>query len=229
MKIPEKDLPLFPLQTVLFPQGRLPLQIFEPRYIQMIDKCIRDDSAFGVILIKEGTEVGGPAVPHRVGTIARIADVARLADGRMNIVVTGITRFKLVKYSTDRAYMTGEIEVWRDENVDIAKAEPFANQVARSFQNYVNAIQNIAATEEQEQEPAAKKEFSPPKDPTLLSYLIAMNLQVSNSDKQSLLEARTTIARLRREILFMERELGLLRMVSDKGNRVLDQGTFSLN
>ncbi len=226
MKILEKNLPLFPLQTVLFPQGRLPLSIFEPRYVEMIERCLNEDLAFGVVLIKEGSEVGEPAVPYQVGTIVRIVDVARLHDGRMNLIAAGITRFKITEYSTDLAYMTANVQVWRDEDVDIAKAEAVRRQASKSFERYVRAIQNIAATEEQELE---DKPLEFPKDPTLLSYMIAANLQVSNLDKQSLLEAPTTIARLRREILFMERERELLRLISEKTDRVVDQGTFSLN
>src|SRR3972149_2341330 len=100
MKIPEKDFPLFPLNTVLFPQARLPLYIFEDRYREMINRCLDEDLAFGVLLIKEGSEVGGAAVPHSIGAAARIVDVARAEDGRMNIGVIGVTRFKLLEQSS---------------------------------------------------------------------------------------------------------------------------------
>ncbi len=226
MKILEKQLPLFPVHAVLFPQARVPLQIFEPRYIEMIERCLQEDLAFGIVLIKEGEEVGAPAAPHQVGTVARIVDVARLADGRMNIIAAGMTRFKLLESYTDLPYMTAQIELWRDEDVDLAKSEKVARRAAKMFQKYVNTIQNIAATEDQERE---EKEFQAPKDPTVLSYLIAANLQVSQPDKQSLLETPTVIARLQREIAFMGREVELIRLVSEKTNRILDQGTFSLN
>lgn len=226
MKILEKNLPLFPLQTVVFPQSRLPLSIFEPRYVEMIERCLNEDLAFGAVLIKEGSEVGAPAIPYQVGTIVRIVDVARLDDGRMNLVAAGITRFKISEYSTELAYMTASVQVWRDEDVDIGKAEGVRRLAAKSFERYVRAVQNIAATEEQELE---NKPFDAPKDPTVLSYLIAANLQVSNLDKQSLLESPTTIARLQREILFMERERELLRLVTEKADRAIDQGTFSVN
>lgn len=230
MKILEKGLPLFPLHTVLFPQAHLPLQIFEPRYIEMINRCLDQDLAFGVALIREGDEVGGNATPYDVGTIAHIQDVAHVGDGRMNIIVAGVTRFKLLQVQDKYAYPTAHIEPWRDEDVDIGKAENIARQGALAFQKYVRAIQNVAATEDQEQEDGQDdKVFRPPKDPTLLSYLIANNLQVSNTDKQSLLEAPTTIARLRREIFFMQRERELLRLVTEKNDRILDQGTFSLS
>ena len=228
MKILEKQLPLFPLHTVLFPQARIPLQIFEPRYIEMIGRCLQEDLAFGIVLIKEGDEVGGPSVPHPVGTVARIVDVARLHDGRMNIIAAGMTRFKLLESYTDLPYMTAQVELWRDEDVDLDKSEKVARQTVKMFQRYVRTIQNVAATEEQEQV-QEEKEFKAPKDPTVLSYLIASHLQVSQPDKQSLLESPTVIARLQREIAFMRREMELIRLVSEKTSRILDQGTFSLN
>src|SRR5712692_5059879 len=104
MKIPENDFPLFPLNTVLFPQGRMPLYIFEPRYREMINRCLEEDLAFGALLIKEGAEVGATATPHEIGTVARIVDVARSEDGRMNISIMGITRFKLLEQSAQRVY-----------------------------------------------------------------------------------------------------------------------------
>jgi Lon protease-like protein len=83
------DLRLFPLQTVLFPGMRLPIHVFEERYQLMIRECIEEDAPFGVLLIKSGAEVGAPAVPHDLGTTARILQVQYLDDGRMNIFTLG--------------------------------------------------------------------------------------------------------------------------------------------
>jgi len=88
------DLPLFPLQTVLFPGGRLPLRIFEQRYMDMAKVCLRDGSPFGVCLIREGGEVGAPALPEDVGCLARIAawDMPQL--GVLQVVARGECRFR---------------------------------------------------------------------------------------------------------------------------------------
>ena len=75
------EMPLFPLNVVLFPGMALPLHIFEPRYREMINRCLDENLAFGVVLIKEGPEVGGDALPRRVGTAARIVKVDRQPDG----------------------------------------------------------------------------------------------------------------------------------------------------
>jgi Lon protease-like protein len=89
------DLPLFPLRTVLFPGGRLPLRIFEQRYLTMAKDCLRDGSPFGVCLIREGGEVGAPAVPYDTGCLARVAawDMAQL--GVLQVLALGTRRFRI--------------------------------------------------------------------------------------------------------------------------------------
>ena len=90
-------LPLFPLHTVLFPGGQLPLRIFEARYMDMAKACLKDGSPFGVCLIREGREVGEPALPAAVGTLARIErwDMPQL--GLLEIVALGGERFRLLE------------------------------------------------------------------------------------------------------------------------------------
>src|SRR5882672_7382750 len=103
-------LPLFPLNTVLFPGMSLPLHIFEERYRQMINACISQNAPFGVVLIESGREVGSPATPHAIGTSAHIAGVERMADGRLHIEVVGQQRFHILSLHYDEAYLTGTIE-----------------------------------------------------------------------------------------------------------------------
>lgn len=89
-------LPLFPLNTVLFPGGPLRLRIFEPRYLDMISRCMRESSDFGVALITEGREAGGAARTTTVGTTARIVDFERLDDGLLGITARGERKFSIV-------------------------------------------------------------------------------------------------------------------------------------
>lgn len=93
------EIPLFPLQTVLFPGGPLPLRIFEPRYVDMISRCLKTGVGFGVLLIKSGEE-SGPASMHELGTVATIVDWDQLNDGTLGVVVIGGARF--VRRSTRR-------------------------------------------------------------------------------------------------------------------------------
>ena len=89
--------PIFPLGTVLFPGGPLPLRIFEPRYLDMVSDCLRGGRPFGVCLIRSGSEVGDPAEPHRTGTFARIVDWGRDDRGILTVEAVGETRFRLVE------------------------------------------------------------------------------------------------------------------------------------
>lgn len=106
----QEEVPLFPLKVVLFPGGRLPLRIFEARYIDMIGRCMRNDEAFGVIGIQEGAEVGG-ATPFTVGCLARIVDWGQGEDGLLHIVAQGDQRFRLHDTrSQEDGLMVGRVE-----------------------------------------------------------------------------------------------------------------------
>lgn len=88
-----RTLPLFPLSTVLFPGGRLPLKIFEQRYLDLVKNCLADNSTFGLCAIREGHEVGEPAVPFEVGTEVRIAEWDMPQPGIFHIEVEGLERY----------------------------------------------------------------------------------------------------------------------------------------
>jgi len=92
-------LPIFPLGTVLFPGGALPLRVFEARYVDMTRECMKNGSPFGVCLIKEGTEVGAPAVPHATGCLAEIRDWDMQQLGVLSIQTRGTMRFRILETS----------------------------------------------------------------------------------------------------------------------------------
>lgn len=106
------EIPLFPLNTVLSPGGPLPLRLFEPRYIDMISRCMKDDVPFGVLLIREGVEAGGSATTWLVGTLARVTDWYQGSDGLLGITAIGTERFRLLS-ATQRpdGLNVGEIAV----------------------------------------------------------------------------------------------------------------------
>jgi Lon protease-like protein len=102
---------LFPLNTVLFPGGPLPLRIFEPRYLDMISTCLKDDAPFGVLLIRDGAETG-PASTWETGTLARVTDWYQGSDGILGVTAIGTERFRLL--SADRkpdGLNVGEVEL----------------------------------------------------------------------------------------------------------------------
>lgn len=118
------DLPLFPLNTVLFPGGELSLRIFEPRYLDLVRECTRQDSPFGVCLILDGAEAGAPAMPAAVGTLARIVDFEARADGLLGIQARGGARFRVrsTRVRSD-GQVRAEVRVWPDEAVIPVPAE----------------------------------------------------------------------------------------------------------
>jgi len=94
---PIQELPLFPLNAVLFPGGVLPLRIFEARYLDMVSSCLRADAGFGVVMIHQGNEAGRqPVSIHPVGTLARIVDFNSLDDGMLGITCLGVQRLQVV-------------------------------------------------------------------------------------------------------------------------------------
>jgi Lon protease-like protein len=114
------ELPLFPLNVVLFPGMRLPLHIFEERYKAMIGDCVRRETPFGVVLIKEGPEVGGPAEPHRMGTAARVTQVQELQEGRLNILTRGERRFEVIEVVQQVPHLVGLVRYVAEETGEIA-------------------------------------------------------------------------------------------------------------
>ena len=93
-----REVDLFPLGTVLFPGGRLPLKVFEQRYIGLTKRCLRDDVPFGVCLIREGREVGTPALPHPVGCLARIRNWDMPQTGLFMLDTEGTERFRILEH-----------------------------------------------------------------------------------------------------------------------------------
>lgn len=110
------DLPLFPLHTVLFPGGRLPLKLFEQRYLEMAKECLRTNAAFGVCLILEGREVGEPAIPARIGCTARIATWDMPQLGVLNVRALGEQRFRVIDHRTEKnGLLRAEVELLAPE------------------------------------------------------------------------------------------------------------------
>ena len=91
------EIPLFPLNAVLFPDGLLSLRVFEQRYMDMVTHALRDGTNFGICLIASGQEVGQPALPQEVDTIARIAEWDMQQLGVLNIKVRGVQRFRILE------------------------------------------------------------------------------------------------------------------------------------
>lgn len=99
-------IPLFPLHAVLFPDGTLPLRIFEPRYLDMISNCMKEDKGFGVCLIREGSEVGKAADTYEIGTLSNVSYFNQQADGLLGITAHGQQRFKILSQEIQANQLT---------------------------------------------------------------------------------------------------------------------------
>jgi Lon protease-like protein len=192
----------------------LPLHIFEERYKLMINTCLAQDKPFGVVLIYSGTEVGGPAIPHPVGTVARIAKWEWLPDGRMNILTVGERRFRITEYAkAGLPYLVGSVEYWEDEPTDSRDYAKLVQDVSSSFVDYLTLIMSLA------DQALPVSQLQLPADASMLSYHVASNLQIDANEKQELLEEPSAMTRLQRELTLLRREGGFLqRLVSLQGS-----------
>ena len=201
-------LDLFPLNTVLFPGMRLPLHIFEPRYRSMLGRCIENDDVFGVVLIAEGEEVGPAAIPHRIGTTARVEKVEYLPDGRFNLLAMGETRFRIERILAEEPHVVGEVELAPLPADADQSALPALEDVRERFERLVTLMIEIQA--------GYMPEFELPTDPMQLAYLIASGVPTGPASAQRLLEADSLA-----DLLDLERALLDRRM--DQALRRLQQ------
>ena len=104
--------PIFPLNAVLFPGGLLPLRVFEVRYVDMTRDCLKRNEPFGVCLIREGSEVGAPAVPEKTGCLAKILDWDMREQGILNLKTRGEQRFRILDHETSpQGLITADVEL----------------------------------------------------------------------------------------------------------------------
>lgn len=174
------NMPLFPLNVVLFPGMMLPLHIFEPRYREMIARCLAEKIPFGVVLIQEGEEIGTRAQPHLVGTAARILRSETLDDGRMNISTVGTQRFRILELDHSHSYLSGKVTHFPAVNGNTRAAVEMAHRVRPKVIEYVELLSKASDSD--------LKLDRLPEDPMTLAYLVAIALQVNNQEKQRLLE-----------------------------------------
>jgi Lon protease-like protein len=207
------EIPLFELGVVLFPHMPLPLHVFEERYRAMLRHCDEQGTGFGVVAIREGREVGGGAVAYEVGTLAQIRREERAPDGRANLLVTGATRFRVVRRVHTHPFPAGEVEYLQDDPGPAEDLQRLTGEVREAFHRYAAALQQLAS-----QRPSID---DLPDDPELLGYLCAAALQVEVPHKQRLLEAPTAAERLRLCMSLLRREGALLdRMLAHDSARI---------
>ena len=192
------ELPLFPLNNVvLFPGMPLPLHIFEERYKAMIGACADRDEPFGVLLIKDGNEVGEPSTPHTIGTTARVSQVQRLEEGRLNILTRGETRFELLETVQTTPHLVGLVRFLED-----AEGTVSATTVAGVREQFVALQRHLTAMAG-----GWDREIAVPDEAVDLARTAAATLAVSfplpPDVRQSLLETPTAGAQLEKLLTLM--------------------------
>ena len=209
----------FPSIPCFFQDELLPLHIFELRYRQMIGECIQHGQAFGVVLIQSGVEVGEAAEPHDVGTTAHIVQVESEADGRMNILCVGKSRFRIARLWQDKPYLSGQVELWPWEPYQEGSANP--DRVRRRLDRYLQALAETADS---------KLDLSLPDEPAALAHIAASVLQIELDAKQRLLTTPSIGAMLSDIGDLLQRELRAWQIVQASRQLSSDEtSAFSLN
>jgi Lon protease-like protein len=170
------DLGLFPLRLVLFPGERLPLHVFEPRYRELIAECLEQDAEFGVVLAEDDGL-------REIGTRAAVVEVLqRFDDGRLNIIVEGRDRFRLIDLSEGRSFHTGAVEPVLDD------PDPATPDEAAHALRLLQALAAVVGVD---------VELPAPGD-EMLSFAIAARVELGVVEEQELLELRSERQRLTR-------------------------------
>lgn len=211
------ELPLFPLNVVLFPGMPLPLHIFEERYKEMVADCIRENRPFGVVLIAEGmAEHGPPATPYAVGCTAEIAQVQPLDEGRMLIMTVGRERFRIVKLQGGKPYLVGMVESAPLESESGAGVDEHVAQLSPLVSAYLQKLATIGSVDVDTDQV--------PDELEALVYLAATVIQLPADEKQALLamDRATKLAATLERVY--RRELALMRTMPRE-----DIAIFSIN
>ncbi|MEU3826560.1 ATP-dependent protease [Streptomyces sp. SID486] len=241
-------LPLFPLNSVLFPGLVLPLNVFEERYRAMMRELLKtpedEPRRFAVVAIRDGHEVApsspgmpdptaqperGPAAGfgpdplkalHGVGCVADAATVRERSDGTFEVLATGTTRARLLSVDASGPFLTAELEELAEEPGDEAGA--LAEGVLRSFRQYQK---RLAGARERSLSTGAEL----PDDPSVVSYLVAAAMVHDTPTKQRLLQAPDTASRLRDELKLLRAETAIIRNLPSLPAFELTRAPTSLN
>jgi Lon protease-like protein len=198
------ELPLFPLNVVLFPGMILPLHIFEPRYRQMTALCLEQQRPFGIVRVRPDSPPGEERC-YAVGTAATIIDAERLQDGRYNIMTVGQCRFKVLEERHESPYLVGIVAPYEDIPDPPGMVSGLYREASDLFRRYLKAIFMLAGKPD--------LTANVPTNPENLSNFIAYCLDMEDDRRQELLELTSTATRLRQEIEVLRHEERFLRQL----------------
>ena len=189
------EIPLFPLNLVLFPGMPLPLHIFEERYKAMVGDCMRYNTPFGVSLIRSGQEVGEAADPHPIGTTTRVLRSQVLEQGRLNIMTKGERRFEIIEITQQEPHVAALVKLLEDP-----VGEGFSGVSSELTEEFTKLMQGLISLSG-----GYSAQVDVPEDPVELSYMIAANLDAPIPVRQELLEVPTAADRLNRLVPLLKR------------------------
>ncbi len=216
------DLPLFPLNTVLFPGMPISLHIFEERYKQMINYCVDTKQPFGVVLIRQGREAADPAAePHLIGCTAEIKQVQPLTQGRMNLLALGQERFRIIDLKHDKPYLVGVVELFPLRDHDMRAVTRGIARLRPMILRYLDILKD-----------AGQIQFDSsqlPNDTTTIAYLSAVLLQIPTDQKQTLLASERMTDMLTELRRMYRRELALLNFMRERNEDETPKSPFSMN
>lgn len=179
------ELALFPLHTVLFPEGTLRLRLFEPRYLDMVSRCLRSGAPFGVCLIREGEEAGTAAHTVDVGTTARIRDWSQLEDGLLGISAEGEARFRVLARHV------------QSDQLVVARVLPLAPEPGCPLPEAYTTLAGLLKDSLEHLAPGRPPAETQLRDATWVGYRLAELLPVPLTRKQYFLELEDPVERLR--------------------------------
>lgn len=216
------EIPLFPLNTVLFPGSPISLHVFEERYKLMIRVCVETKGRFGVALIRRGFEALGPLPePHAVGCTARIQEVKPLEGDRFALRAVGEERFRILNLKRDLPYLVGEVEPYPIDTGEPQTLEKEATDLRPWVERYLHSLGQLGGGT------AGARRL--PENPTAFAYIACALLNVPTADKQKLLGMRRATELLRELRGLYRREIALLAAISVRGRGDESGGPFSRN
>jgi len=199
------EIGLFPLELVLLPTERVPLHIFEPRYKELVGECLREGRDFGLLLEDEQGR-------REVGTRAGVVEVLQMFDdGRMNVVVEGRERFRLVELTDGRSFLTGDVEPVDDDD------DPPANTDVERAHELFRELVDVAEADVDEPDEIAGS----------LSFELAARIDFGHELKQELLELTSERKRLRRLVELIERAIAAIEREREVRDRASGNGRVS--
>lgn len=215
-------IPLFPLNTVLFPGMPLPLRVFEERYLRMLDDHKGADPAFGVVLIKSGRETGLYPEVYAIGTAASLVSDRHRRSQRSNIVVTGGSRFRITDIDWSRGYGLASIDYVDETPSEALDLDPLMRTTKELLRRYILGITRLTGRR--------FDQVRLPIDPAACSWEIATRLPLHTWERQFLLEQARTAERFETLRYLLRRELALLYGAGADGLAMNHPGgTFTLN